>query len=233
MTLVKIGKVAKILGVTTKTLVAWERSGELIPDRRSRGGVRYYDLDRIRSTGLGNEDLPTVGYAHVPGPGQGESLTQQEELLEGFCVARGWRHEIISDSGRESNPAGSGPGAGLRRLLKLILYKRIRRLVITHKDRLLRFGSELVFTLCEIQKIEIVVLNQGDDPPTLGEEDLAQDIELRRMCERLIDGAYAPGVPQASPTTGDGALHTSGKPSVGGGSNAGGNGKASDDLGTE
>ena len=53
MTLVKIGKVAKILGVTTKTLVAWERSGELIPDRRSRGGVRYYDLDRIRSTGLG------------------------------------------------------------------------------------------------------------------------------------------------------------------------------------
>ncbi len=39
---------------------------------------------------------------------------------------------------------------GLKRLLKLILNKEIERLVLTHKDRLLRFGSELIFTLCEM-----------------------------------------------------------------------------------
>jgi putative resolvase len=50
-----------MLGVGVQTLRAREKSGELIPDRRSRGGVRYYDVGKI--TGLGNEDRLTVGYA--------------------------------------------------------------------------------------------------------------------------------------------------------------------------
>jgi predicted site-specific integrase-resolvase len=199
MALVKIGKAAEMLGVKPQTLIAWERSGELVPDRRSQGGVRYYDIAKITgiSTGLGNgpgnEGVPTVGYARVSGPGQEADLSRQEELLESFCAARGWRHEILSDSGRGPGP-GSGPGAGLKRLLELILRKRIRRLVVTRKDQLSQFGSALIFTLCDIQNIEIVVLNQGD-PPIL-EEDLAQDIELRQLCERLIKGTDA-GVPQA------------------------------------
>src|SRR3712207_8305130 len=41
---------------------------------------------------------------------------------------------------------------GLTRLIHLILEDRVERLVITHKDRLLRFGSELVFSLCEDRK---------------------------------------------------------------------------------
>jgi hypothetical protein len=63
---------------------------------------------------------------------------------------------------------------GLNRLLELILHKRIRRLVLTHKDRLLRFGSELIFALCEIQNVEIVIINKGE-PPSF-EEELAQDV---------------------------------------------------------
>ena len=51
-----------------------------------------------------------------------------------------------------------------RRLLELVLHKRICRLVLTHKDRLLRFGSELIFALCEIQNIEIVIINKGEPP---------------------------------------------------------------------
>jgi predicted site-specific integrase-resolvase len=37
------------------------------------------------------------------------------------------------------------------------------RLVITHKDRLLRFGAELVFSLCAAKQVEVVILNQGED----------------------------------------------------------------------
>jgi predicted site-specific integrase-resolvase len=58
-----IGKAAEILGVEAQTLRAGEKSGELIPDRRSKGGVRHYDVGKIM--GLGNEDMPTVGYARV------------------------------------------------------------------------------------------------------------------------------------------------------------------------
>ena len=46
-----------------QTLCAWEKSGELVVVRRSKGGVRHYDIGKI--TGLGNEDMPTVGYARV------------------------------------------------------------------------------------------------------------------------------------------------------------------------
>ena len=55
MALVKIGKAAELLGVDVQTLHAWEKSGELVPDRRSAGGTRYYDLGKIM--GLGSEDM--------------------------------------------------------------------------------------------------------------------------------------------------------------------------------
>ena len=53
MALVKIGKAAELLGVDVKTLRRWEKSGELVPDRKSQGGVRYYDMTKIlKQTGL-------------------------------------------------------------------------------------------------------------------------------------------------------------------------------------
>lgn len=52
---------------------------------------------------------------------------------------------------------------------------RLNALVITHKDRLLRFGAELVFTICEIKGVEVIILNKGDE--TVGfEEELAKDV---------------------------------------------------------
>ena len=71
-----------------------------------------------------------------------------QELLEAFCAAKGWRHEVIADLGSGLNYRKKG----LNRLLELVLHKRIRRLVLTHKDRLLRFGAELIFALCEISE---------------------------------------------------------------------------------
>ena len=85
MALVKIGKAAEMLGVKPQTLLAWERSGELVPDRRSRGGVRYYDITKITglSTGLGsNEGMLTIGYARVTAPGQEASLTADSGQID-------------------------------------------------------------------------------------------------------------------------------------------------------
>ena len=50
---------------------------------------------------------------------------------------------------------------GLKNLLDAILGRKIARLVLTDKDRLLRFGAQLIFTLCEIHNIEVVIINQG------------------------------------------------------------------------
>ena len=63
---------------------------------------------------------------------------------------------------------------GLKRLLDLILEGKIRRLVLTHKDRLLRFGAELIFALCQAHQVKVVIINQGDDVSF--EEELAKDV---------------------------------------------------------
>jgi predicted site-specific integrase-resolvase len=198
MTLVKIGKAAEALGVSVQTLHAWEASGELIPDRKSAGGTRYYDLAKL--LGLGNEDAPTIGYARVSSHDQKADLVRQSELLEAFCAAKGWRFEIISDLGSGLNYRKKG----LNRLLEMILRKKVKRLVLTHKDRLLRFGSELIFALCELQSIEIVIINKGEQPTF--EEELARDVieiitvfsarlygsrsnKNKRMIEAIMDGA--------------------------------------------
>jgi predicted site-specific integrase-resolvase len=52
---------------------------------------------------------------------------------------------------------------GLRRLLNSIMTGEVGRLIVTHKDRLLRFGAELVFAVCEAKQVEVVILNRGEE----------------------------------------------------------------------
>ena len=166
--LVKIGEASALLGVTPQTLRKWEETGELLPERRSKTGTRYYDINKL--VGINNEGQPTVCYARVSSHDQKEDLNRQQALLEAYCAAKGWRCEVIRDLGSGMNYRKQG----LNQLLELIMSRKMKRLVLTHKDRLLRFGAELIFTLCELQGIEIVIIHQGEQPSF--EEELAQDV---------------------------------------------------------
>ena len=64
---------------------------------------------------------------------------------------------------------------GLRQLIKGICVGDIGRLVLTHRDRLLRIGSEIVFALCEEFNVEVTIINQSEKPIRL-EEELAGDV---------------------------------------------------------
>lgn len=166
--LVKIGEAAKLLGCSISTLRKWEATGELVPARKTAGGTRYYATADL--LGLGDSDAPTVGYVRASSHDQKADLERQHGMVEAYCAAKGWRSEIISDLGSGMNY--NKPG--LRRLLEMILRKQMKRLVITHKDRLLRFGSELVFALCAHQQIEVVIIHKGEQPTF--EEELAKDV---------------------------------------------------------
>lgn len=63
---------------------------------------------------------------------------------------------------------------GLKRLLDAIIDNQIKRLVITHQDRWLRCGAELVLAIGEAKDVEVLILNRGED--TSFEEDLAKDV---------------------------------------------------------
>lgn len=48
--LIKIDEAARILGVTEQTLRRREKSGQLLPDKKTEGGTHYYDIDRLMGT---------------------------------------------------------------------------------------------------------------------------------------------------------------------------------------
>ena len=166
--LVKIGEAAALLGVSVVTLRKWEASGELVPARKTAGGTRFYAVTDLME--LGDADAPTVCYARVSSHDQKADLERQHAMLEAYCAAKGWRSEVIKDLGGGMNYRKPG----LNKLLEMILRKQMKRLVITHKDRLLRFGSELVFALCAHQQIEIIIIHKGEQPTF--EEELAKDV---------------------------------------------------------
>lgn len=91
-------------------------------------------------------------------------------MLELFAAQHGWQIEIIKDLGSGLNYSKKG----LKRLITLITNNQVERLILTHKDRLLRFGSELVFSLCEIFGTEVLIINRTEDSSF--EEDLASDV---------------------------------------------------------
>ncbi|MBF0118628.1 MAG: IS607 family transposase [Desulfobacterales bacterium] len=166
---IKVGEAAQTLGVSIQTLRRWEESKQLVPDKKTKGGTRYYDKNKL----LGfkkQESEVTIGYARVSSHDQKKDLQTQKEMLEAFCISNGWTYEIIDDLGSGMNYNKKG----LKRLIDLILDYKITRLVLTHKDRLLRFGAELIFTLCELRQVEVVIINKSED--TSFEEELASDV---------------------------------------------------------
>lgn len=165
---IKIGEAAKILGVSVQTLRRWEKESILLPAKKIRQ-TRYYDLDTLYGIQKHETDL-TIAYARVSSHNQKKDLEKQKSLLSSYCTSHGWQFEIIADLGSGMNYRKKG----LKKLLDAILERKIKRLVLTHKDRLLRFGAELIFALCEARKIEIVIINQGDESSF--EEELAKDV---------------------------------------------------------
>ena len=42
----------------------------------------------------------------------------------------------------------------------MILNNEISTLILNHKERLLRFGSEVLFKLCDFYNIQVIILNE-------------------------------------------------------------------------
>ncbi|HBZ58000.1 MAG TPA: IS607 family transposase, partial [Sutterella sp.] len=113
---------------------------------------------RIKSN-ADEKNARTIAYARVSSSDQKEDLTRQQQVLELFCAKNGWTYELVSDLGSGMNYHKKG----LVRLLNELVAGDVERLVITHKDRLLRFGAELVFAICEIKNVEVVIINKNED----------------------------------------------------------------------
>lgn len=167
-----IKEAAKELGVAQETLRRWEAEGKIIAER-TQGGHRRYDISKLRGIKPREKEETrkiTIGYARVSSQDQKEDLKRQVGLIESYCAAQGWNYEILQDMGSGLNYNKRG----LRILIKRLCKEDIGRLVLTHKDRLLRFGGELIFSLCEQFSVEVVIINASEDSSF--EEELVSDV---------------------------------------------------------
>lgn len=183
---VSIGKAAKELGVSRDTLRRWEAAGK-IEVERTPNGHRRYDLMDLR--GYAPRRTPskrtTLAYARVSSQEQKGDLVTQVALLESYCAANGWEYEVLEDLGSGLNYNKRG----LRQLIKRICAGDIGRLVLTHKDRLLRFGSEIIFAICEEFNIEVTIINQSEKPLSFEEELVADVLEIMTVFSARLYGS--------------------------------------------
>lgn len=185
---ISIGDAAKELGISTKTLRRWADAGKIRFERSPSRQRRFFlaDIKRITPREFNQSDERiTINYARVSSHDQKEDLVRQVQVLETFSTVNGWRFESIQDLGSGLNYNKKG----LQKLLKRIIQGDVARLVITHKDRLLRFGSELVFAMCEEFETEVVIINKSTEEISFEQELVTDMLELITVFSARLYGA--------------------------------------------
>lgn len=171
-------KAAELLGVHQRTLYLWEAKG-LIETIRTRGNKRLYNVKKyIEKTKCKNtvcENLDeldkmeklNICYVRVSTNNQKDDLDRQKELMHQKYPS----YLIIEDIGSGLNLNKRG----IRKIIKLAIAGKINELVVAYRDRLTRFGFELIEEFIkDYSKGKLIVLNETEKLEP--EEEIVKDI---------------------------------------------------------
>ena len=171
MKILKPREVSAILNVTVRTLQKWDREGKLKASRTPTN-QRYYTQEQINEY-LGKKNRISdniVIYCRVSSNSQKPDLKSQIEFLRQYANAKGYIvDEIITD-------IGSGLNYNRKKwneLLEKIQEKRISKVIVSHKDRFIRFGYEWFEKFVESCGCTIEVVNNETTSP---QEEMIQDL---------------------------------------------------------
>ena len=165
-------EVTKILGVTAQTLRNWDKQNKLKPSYTKSNGYRYYSEESILSytqERKTKKDINVIGYARVSSKKQEDDLNRQIDNLNKYISNKYTSFEIISDIG--SGIDYSKPG--LLKLIDKINRKEVDLIIILYKDRLLRFGFELIEYFASINNVKIEILDKIDKEE---QQELVEDL---------------------------------------------------------
>lgn len=160
---------SKLLKVTVRTLEMWETKGK-ISCHRTKGGHRRFlreeILGKIPEDKRPPPDKINFCYCRVSTPGQKSDLERQVE----FFRIKYPNHTIIKDIGSGINFNRKG----LNSILDTAIKGNLGEVVVTHKDRLCRFGYDLIERIISTHSNgKIVVLDQQETSP---EKELINDL---------------------------------------------------------
>lgn len=163
---------AELLGVSVKTLQRWDREG-VLKANRTPTNRRYYTYNQylqFKGIQAENDTRDIVIYARVSTTGQKDDLKNQTEFLKQFCNAKG----IIVNQCIED--FGSGLNYNRKKwnkLLEEVMENKIKTIIISDKDRFIRFGFDWFEKFCEKFNTNIIIVNNEALSPN---EELVQDI---------------------------------------------------------
>lgn len=178
MKIYKLSEFAKLINRSESTLRDWDRKGVLKPHSVTPGGHRMYSEKQLRQIlGLpsledSNESIKprkVIGYCRVSTRKQKDDLERQVEYVKSYMCAKGYSFELITDIGSGINYQKPG----LTTLLQRIMRKEVDKVVILYKDRLVRFGFELIQTVCEEFDTAIEIIDQTEKTQ---EQELVEDM---------------------------------------------------------
>ena len=173
MKFLKIGDASRELGISIQTIRTWIDRDE-IPHRKTPGGHRMVDIEgyiegksKLESYKK-EKERKRIFYCRVSSNKQKDDLKRQIELAK-ECYPQ---HEIIKDVGSGIN----WKRRGLVSLLERVSRGEIEEIIVFHRDRLARFGFELIETICKFNRTSILVHNRKDETYKSGEKELAEDL---------------------------------------------------------
>lgn len=166
-----ITQFAKLINYSVKTLQRWDRENILKPELRTPTNRRVYSHEQLLNF---RNETPIIKkniiYCRVSSSNQKNDLKSQTEYLVDFTRNMGISiDEIYTD-------IGSGMNFKRKNFIKLIdeIQKGlISSITIAHKDRLCRFGYELIEYICDQNGTKINIINDDRLSP---EQELCQDL---------------------------------------------------------
>jgi len=173
--LTKLGgvKASKILGVHTRTLYNWEKSGKIKAIRSGLLNKRLYNvkefLENNKNYKIEYEKYCSkmkICYCRVSSSGQKDDLERQVKYMKKKYP----KYEIIKDIGSGLNFKRKG----LQKIIKYAINGDLELLVVAYKDRLCRFGFDLIEHLIKTYSNgKIKIENEKDLSPN---EELMDDM---------------------------------------------------------
>ena len=167
-----INKFSKIVGKTAQTLRNWDKSGHLKPHHTSTNGYRYYSeeqINKVLKIEVCNKPKIVIGYCRVASTKQKDDLERQISNVSNYLLAQGRPFEIISDVGSGINYNKKG----LQKLIQRIESGEVEKVVIIYKDRLIRFGFELIEYIAKLNQCSIEII---DNTEKTQEQELVEDM---------------------------------------------------------
>ena len=168
-----IGEFAGKIGKSIQTLRNWDKNGSFKPSHITDGGTRYYSQEQLNHflgiKGVETKTKKVIGYCRVSSNKQKDDLERQIENVKTYMIAKGYQFEIIQDIGSGINYNKKG----LNELIDMITNSEVEKIVILYKDRLLRFGFEIIENLCNKYGTTIEII---DNTEKTEEQELVEDL---------------------------------------------------------